>query len=241
MTFAFSIAAIGAVLLLAIAFLRKSQASQIRLPWQASWIAGGLQIGLLLFAGWVELSEPQLPSLPLVVPTAAATTNTPLEIGEQMPPLKAQGWLNNGGSEQPESEAIRGKVTVVDIWGLWCPYCESFAPGLVELHERYAAKGVSFVSISTDRQSTVNDFAQRFSIRWLSGYQALPQTIARLNALNTGAMTPGYEVRPTIYLIGIDGRVLWWDNQARYRHHNAKETLNELAIEIDKALSESAR
>ena len=237
MTFAFAFAVIGAVLLLVIAFLRKYQTGQIRLPRQVSWTAGGLLVGLLLFTGWVELSEPQLPSLPLVVPAATATTNTPLEIGEQMPPLKAQGWLNNDGSEQPGSEAKLGKITVVDIWGLWCPYSESFAPGLVELHERYAAKGVSFVSISTDEQSTVKDFAQRFSISWLSGYQASPQTIARFNALNTGAMTPGYEVRPTIYLIGTGGRVLWWDNQARYRHCDAEETLKELAIAIDKVLN----
>lgn len=238
MTFANSIGISGGVVLIVIAFLRNSPAIQVRLPRQASWIATGGLISLLMVAGWIELSEPKRISSPLIVPTANAISNSTLEVGQQMPSLEAKGWLNTDAGTPRVREATLGKITVVDVWGLWCPYCEGFAPGLVQLHAKYAAKGVSFVSVSTDPQSTVTSFAQRFSIPWLSGYQASSQTIASFNALNTSAMTPGYEVRPTIYLIGTDGRVLWWDNQARYRHCDADETLNELAFEIDKALKD---
>jgi hypothetical protein len=36
---------------------------------------------------------------------------------------------------------------------------------------------------------------------------------------------PGYEVSPTIYLIGPDGKILWSDHQARPRHQKAEKAM----------------
>jgi len=47
-------------------------------------------------------------------------------------------------------EKLRGKVIVLDVWAEFCHPCKKEFPHLVELHEKYAAKGVACVSVSVD-------------------------------------------------------------------------------------------
>lgn len=259
MVFAFVIGLSGFILLSVCMFLRNSTVGQIKLSPRLVLIAGSLASVLFSSVGWLDLVNPEWrpfsrlwrPDRDGINPVSAQSgqlappgsgfapqvANQPLEIGEPLPAFEAQGWLNG----MPSSiEGTSAKITVVDLWGNWCPYCNLYAPGLVEIHAKYATRGVEFVSLTTDPMNGVQNFVQRFSIPWPSGYQTSPQTIARFNAFNTAMSVRGYDVRPTIYLIGPDGRIRWCDGHARYRHRDADEALRELEIEIDKALREAA-
>ncbi|CAN5304651.1 hypothetical protein BH11PLA2_BH11PLA2_39090 [soil metagenome] len=44
----------------------------------------------------------------------------------------------------------KGKVVLIDLWATWCAPCMKEFPHLVELHEKYASKGLVCVSLSTD-------------------------------------------------------------------------------------------
>lgn len=46
--------------------------------------------------------------------------------------------------------AAKGKVILVDCWARWCPPCIQSFPKLVEKHEKYAAKGLTCISVSLD-------------------------------------------------------------------------------------------
>jgi thiol-disulfide isomerase/thioredoxin len=48
--------------------------------------------------------------------------------------------------------ALKGKVVVVDFWGDFCIPCKEEFPHLVELHKKYARKGVVCVSVSVDTE-----------------------------------------------------------------------------------------
>ncbi len=48
-------------------------------------------------------------------------------------------------------QRLRGKVVVVDVWGDFCIPCKKEFPHLVELHEKYAGRGVACVSVSLDQ------------------------------------------------------------------------------------------
>jgi thiol-disulfide isomerase/thioredoxin len=44
----------------------------------------------------------------------------------------------------------RGKVVLVDFWGLFCPPCVKELPHVAQLHKKYAAQGLAVVSVSLD-------------------------------------------------------------------------------------------
>lgn len=47
-------------------------------------------------------------------------------------------------------ESQRGKVVLVDYWATWCTSCVELFPHTVELHQRFADKGLAVVSVSFD-------------------------------------------------------------------------------------------
>ena len=50
-----------------------------------------------------------------------------------------------------EIRGMSGRVVLVDVWGTFCPPCKEKFPGVVALHEKYAAKGLTVVSVSVDQ------------------------------------------------------------------------------------------
>jgi thiol-disulfide isomerase/thioredoxin len=47
-------------------------------------------------------------------------------------------------------KGLKGQVVVVDVWANWCHPCKAAFPHLVDLHEKYAKKGLIAVSVSLD-------------------------------------------------------------------------------------------
>jgi hypothetical protein len=86
-------------------------------------------------------------------------------------------------------------------------------------------------------KETVKVFVSQFSIPWPCGYAATNQTIAQFGAFNNAQKIPGYELNPTLYLLGSNGRILWSDRQARLRHKDPDPLLLELETEIERALA----
>jgi hypothetical protein len=139
--------------------------------------------------------------------------------------------------------------------------CRQIAPDLVRLHRKYKGNGVAFVSLTPDRKEGATSFVDQFAVPWPCGYGVTRETVATFgaydaerianyfDALNqarrrnpdepTGvalvpeAARPKYELSPTFYVIGRDGRVLWHDDHARPRH---LRTVPELAQDIEAAI-----
>ena len=82
-----------------------------------------------------------------------------LAIGSQTPPLEATGWLN--GTPRVE----HAKLTVIDLWSAWCPFCRATAPGLVRTYDKYAGRGVEFVSVTTMPEATSGSTTRRIVVR----------------------------------------------------------------------------
>jgi len=104
----------------------------------------------------------------------------------------------------------------------------------VQTHQKYAEKNISFVSLTTDGKDNVAAFAKEFAIPWACGYQADVNMIAELGAFNEGMVTPGYEAKPTLYLVASTGEVLWCDQHQRMNHQDPRQVIDLLEEAIDK-------
>ncbi|HUR54801.1 MAG TPA: TlpA disulfide reductase family protein [Gemmataceae bacterium] len=158
-----------------------------------------------------------------------------LVVGDKLPPLQVAGWLN-GPPPAPGSGGV--KLLLVDVWAQWCPFCRQGVPGLLRLHKQYADRGVAFVSVSNMAKWEVESFLEHFPIPWASGYN-MPTEMLPLFGASSGMQMEGYAVAPVVYLVGADGKIVWNDNQSRYRHKDAKAWEQELDAAIEAALGKN--
>lgn len=64
----------------------------------------------------------------------------------------------------------KGRVVVVDFWADFCPPCKREFPKLVELHRKYAASGLTCISVSLD--DPADDAARGRALRFLGEKKA---------------------------------------------------------------------
>jgi peroxiredoxin len=55
---------------------------------------------------------------------------------------------------------LRGSTVVLNVWATWCPPCRDEMPGLQELHERYAGRGLRVVGVSIDSRGSEGEIRQ---------------------------------------------------------------------------------
>ena len=97
------------------------------------------------------------------------------------------------------------------------------------------------MSLTAEPVATATGFVEHCHIGWSCGYGVALEDIAQWGAYSTARMSrsfnPGYEVSPTLFLIGPDQQVLWCDGQVRPRHaEHAEDLIHRLDDAIETAL-----
>ena len=99
---------------------------------------------------------------------------------------------------------FRGQVTMVDLWGTWCPSCLLEIPHFVEAYEKYKDKGLAIVGINCNEigtpdeiKKTIKDFAREHKIE----YPCL------INDETTEEKVPGFSAYPTTLFLDREGKV----------------------------------
>ena len=59
-------------------------------------------------------------------------------------PIKFNDYLDKIAADK------KAKLTVVDAWATWCGPCKENFPHVVEMHKKYADKGLKVISLSLD-------------------------------------------------------------------------------------------
>jgi thiol-disulfide isomerase/thioredoxin len=86
----------------------------------------------------------------VLVLAGSAARPAPENAGGEVMPVKPVKYGELGQIVRDQ----RGKVVVVDFWGVFCVPCMREFPHLVELNKKYADKGLACISVSLD---PVND------------------------------------------------------------------------------------
>jgi len=123
-------------------------------------------------------------------------------------PLQFSGTTLTGDTVTEADSRLKGKVVIVAIGGSWCPNCHDEAPFLVELYNRYHAKGLEIVDLSFEEEDELKDpqrlraFIAKYRIPYTVLLAGTPE---QLNA----KLPQGKNLNcwPTAFFVGRDGRV----------------------------------
>lgn len=96
------------------------------------------------------------------------------------------------------------KITVMDAWATWCVPCKENFPHLVEMHKKYAGKGLAVVSLSLDDPDQPKKIAEAEAFLKEKGatfpnYYLSESTEAAFEKLNITAI-------PAVFMFGPDGK-----------------------------------
>jgi len=65
------------------------------------------------------------------------------------------------------SEALRGKVLLIDFWATWCPPCRESVPVIRDLHKKYADKAFELLGVSADGdEQALKNFVTSNRMNW---------------------------------------------------------------------------
>jgi peroxiredoxin len=53
-----------------------------------------------------------------------------------------------------DSQALKGKVVIVNFWATWCPPCRAEIPDFIEVYAANRAKGLEIIGLSVDDLSS---------------------------------------------------------------------------------------
>lgn len=101
---------------------------------------------VLLDPGENELVTLKLLTPPTASPTEQQKRPPALATGTAAPEWTITEWTD--GKDRKLSD-YRGKVVVLDFWGVWCSACINGIPAMKELHDRYQDQDVVFLGIHT--------------------------------------------------------------------------------------------
>jgi thiol-disulfide isomerase/thioredoxin len=126
---------------------------------------------------------------------------SPLKAGEVAPEWTVTEWTD--GKTRKLSD-FRGKVVVLDFWGVWCSPCINSIPAMKRLEEKYRDKDVVFIGMHTagTDMSQIKRLLEFKEWNLLTGIEAGTDQTDSVTATRYGVR--GY---PTIAIVDRKGRI----------------------------------
>lgn len=133
----------------------------------------------------------------------AAIQHPRLDVGSPAPPLDVAGWVNGKALELEGPHAPR--IALVCFWASWSTPSRMALPALVDLHARFAQRGVDVAVVTEEPPAAVAEFLKQRD-------PPLPFAVAldqqgRLRARYCTAAGVGF--LPYVFVIGPERRIAW--------------------------------
>lgn len=98
----------------------------------------------------------------------------------------------------------KGKVTIIDIGGTWCPPCRKEVPHFAELYRGYKDKGLEIIGINCNEGGSPDEVKQK--IKEFARQTEIPYRCV-LNDETTEKKIPGFQGYPTTLFLDRSGNV----------------------------------
>lgn len=132
----------------------------------------------------------------LLPPTSSVAAKVTPTIGN-----KSENFsLNDVNAKKVELNQVikANKVTLVNFWGIWCPYCVKEIPELVEFYKQYHAQKVEIVAVNVgDDPKKVPGFASQHQMTF-------PVLIDKNNVVTNLYQVTGF---PSTFLLDGQGKI----------------------------------
>lgn len=89
----------------------------------------------------------------------------PLRKGKTMPPVMASA-LGRENHPVNWTEAMNGKVYVIEFWAKWCTGCVVAMPKVHQAYEDFHPRGLELVSVTFDDEDVLADFRKTWPMPW---------------------------------------------------------------------------
>ncbi len=130
-----------------------------------------------------------------------------LEFGKPAPDWKVAAWTD--GKTRSLAD-YRGKVILLDFWGIWCSACINGMPSLERLREKFEPRGVVFISIHT-REEEIGKIRRFLEFKKTSMISALDADDGRHSNEYSGVTSDRYGVKgyPSFFIIDRQGNLAY--------------------------------
>ena len=137
-----------------------------------------------------------------------------LKAGSPAPKLCPGKWIKG----EPVVGFEEGTAYLIDFWASWCGPCVESIPKLNEIHRKYKDKGLMVIgqNVSENLGQSISGNESAFSrITDKMDYRVALDDIAKsktgMGSMAENWLIPsGLESLPTAFLIGKDGRIVWF-------------------------------
>jgi thiol-disulfide isomerase/thioredoxin len=117
-------------------------------------------------------------------------------------------FKNLDGKDVPLS-GYKGKVVLVNFWATWCEPCQIEIPWLIEMQQKYSAKGFTVLGVDVDDEGNNVVSAYTSKERFNVNGQKLPMNYPVLRGNDAVAdKFGGLLGYPTSFLISRDGKIV---------------------------------
>ena len=114
----------------------------------------------------------------------------------------AATWMNTRGGAPLTWNQLKGKVVLIDFWGVWCGPCRRAIPHLKELAAKYEAEGLVVIGIHTDDDAAKGpDYVREEKISYPVAFDENNEVIPRFHV----------DSYPDYYLIDRSGKLRFAD------------------------------
>jgi len=112
------------------------------------------------------------------------------------------------GQDVPLSQ-YKGKVVLVNFWATWCEPCQIEIPWLIEMQQKYSAKGFTILGVDVDDEGNNVVSAYTAKERFNVNGEKLPMNYPVLRGNDAVAdKFGGLLGYPTSFLISRDGKIV---------------------------------